>query len=235
MGSSMMPQKKNPGALELMRGRAGRVNGLLSAGLTLMKGLPSGYNRDFHEDKEILVESLSLVNRAVEVVPPLINSTTINLERMKEVSYGNFANATELANYLVGKHNIPFREAHDIVGALVGKLYRAGQNFQNRDVCFDFLKESGIKAPREEVDKVLDPKQVMLLYESRGGTGKKAVEKVIKDSRDDLANKKAEIEKDKKRIETAWNATRSIAKEAGSIKNQEELKKLIAKYRPAVQ
>jgi len=215
-----------------MRGRAGRVNGLLAAGLTIMKGLPSGYNRDFHEDKEILVESLSLVNRAVEVVPPLINSTTINIERMKEVSYGNFANATELANYLVGKHNIPFREAHDIVGALVGKLYRAGQNFQNRDICYEFLKESGINAPKADVERVLDPKQVMLMYESRGGTGKKAVEKVIKDSREELAKMRAEIEKDKKRLETAWNATRSIAKEAVSVKNQDDLKKLVAKYRP---
>jgi argininosuccinate lyase len=79
-------------------------------------GLPSGYNRDFHEDKELLVATMELMNKAVQVVPPLINSTTINLKRMEELSWGNFANATELANYLVAKHDVPFRRAHDIVG-----------------------------------------------------------------------------------------------------------------------
>lgn len=116
MGSSMMPQKKNPGALELLRGRAGRITGMLSAGMTMMKGLPSGYNRDFHEDKEILIHSCDLINRAIEVIPPLVESTTINAKRMEELAYANFANATELANYLVAKHNVPFRRAHDIVG-----------------------------------------------------------------------------------------------------------------------
>jgi argininosuccinate lyase len=131
MGSSMMPQKKNPGALELLRGRSGRINGLMVAGFTMMKGLPSGYNRDFHEDKEILVESLTIINKAIEVIPPLIKSTTINTERMNELAFENFANATELANYLVSKHNVPFREAHHIVGSLVGDLYRAKDNFKN--------------------------------------------------------------------------------------------------------
>jgi argininosuccinate lyase len=79
-------------------------------------GLPSGYNRDFHEDKEILVETLNLLNKAVQVIPSLITTTTINVKRMEELAGGNFANATELANYLVAKHNVPFREAHDIVG-----------------------------------------------------------------------------------------------------------------------
>jgi argininosuccinate lyase len=103
MGSSMMPQKKNPGSLELLRGRAGRISGLMSAGMTLMKGLPSGYNRDFHEEKEILWESLDLINSAVYVVPPVVKTTHINLKRMEELAGANFATATELANFLVRK------------------------------------------------------------------------------------------------------------------------------------
>ncbi len=129
MGSSMMPQKKNPGPLELMRGRAARQIGYSSAGMILMKGLPSGYNRDFHEQKELLVASLELQLRAAEVIPPLIDTTTINTQRMKEIAAANFANATELANYLVHKHKLPFRHAHDVVGTLVGRLSRAGKNF----------------------------------------------------------------------------------------------------------
>lgn len=68
----MMPQKKNPGTLELLRGRAGRINGLVTAAFTMMKGLPSGYNRDFHEDKEILVETFDLANRATSIIPALV-------------------------------------------------------------------------------------------------------------------------------------------------------------------
>ncbi len=83
MGSSMMPQKKNPGPLELMRGRAARMIGYSTAGMILMKGLPSGYNRDFHEEKELLVASLELVQRATDVIPPLVRTTTINTDRMK--------------------------------------------------------------------------------------------------------------------------------------------------------
>jgi len=82
MGSSMMPQKKNPGMLELVRGRAGRVNGLANAALTLVKGLPTGYNRDFHEDKEIVIQIYDLAIRMAETIPSLIESTTLNLERM---------------------------------------------------------------------------------------------------------------------------------------------------------
>ena len=132
MGSSMMPQKKNPGPLELMRGRAGRMIGYSTSGMIMTKGLPSGYNRDFHEQKELLVASLELVNAAAEVVPPLIDTTTINTERMAEIAVANFANATELANYLVFKHKLPFRHAHDVVGTLVGRLNRAGKNFSFR-------------------------------------------------------------------------------------------------------
>jgi len=95
------------------------------------------------------------------------------------------------------------------------------------------LKQQGINAPNEEVERVLDPTQVMLSYESRGGTGKKAVEKVIKDSRSELESFRAEIKKDKARVDTAFNACRSIAKDAGAgIKDREQLKKLIEKYRP---
>lgn len=176
MGSSMMPQKKNPGPLELMRGRAGRITGYATGGLVMMKGLPSGYNRDFHEEKELLVASLELILRAAEVVPPLIETTTINTKRMEEISSANFANATELANYLVHKHKQPFRHAHDIVGTLVGRLSRAGKNFDSDfATCAAHLREHGIKASDEEIRKILSPKAVMLSYNCEGGTGNKAV------------------------------------------------------------
>eukprot|EP01121_Diplochlamys_sp_Union-15-3_P011185 TRINITY_DN3210_c0_g1_i1.p1 TRINITY_DN3210_c0_g1~~TRINITY_DN3210_c0_g1_i1.p1 ORF type:complete len:554 (-),score=105.09 TRINITY_DN3210_c0_g1_i1:14-1675(-) len=228
MGSSMMPQKKNPGALELLRGRSGRINGLLVAGFTMMKGLPSGYNRDFHEDKEILVESLSLINRAVEVIPALVKSTQINKERMHELSYENFSTATELANYLVAKHNVPFREAHHVVGSLVGDLSRKKENFRNFDACYNHVvNKHNIKAPREELQKVLDPKSVMLSYNSLGGTGAEAVTNMIKDMREELEHHRNILKQDNDRVSQALETTRQIASKAGSINSADDLKKLI--------
>jgi len=83
MGSSMMPQKKNPGPCELLRGRQGIMNGYAAAGLTMLHGLPSGYNRDFHEEKELLFASCAMACRAAAVVPALVGTTTFNLARMK--------------------------------------------------------------------------------------------------------------------------------------------------------
>ena len=142
-----------------------------TAGYTMVKGLPSGYNRDFHEDKELLVLSMDMINKAAEVIPPLIDTTTINAKRMAELPFKQYSTATELANYLVSKHSVPFREvwancelmqlffdlrqAHHISGSLVGELYRAGEDFStNRQKCYDHLREKGIKASNEEIDQV---------------------------------------------------------------------------------
>jgi argininosuccinate lyase len=228
MGSSMMPQKKNPGTLELIRGRTGRINGLLTAGFTMMKGLPSGYNRDFHEDKEILIESLNLINRAVEVVPALIESTTINLDRMHELAFGNFANATELANYLVSRHNVPFREAHHVVGSLVGELYRKKENFSNFEACFDHVvNKHKINASREELQKVLDPKSVMMTYNSLGGTGPKAVGEILRQFRQELDQHRKVLSEDNHRVSSALETVRKVSKNAASITSAEELKALV--------
>jgi len=228
MGSSMMPQKKNPGVLELIRGRTGRINGLLVAAYTLMKGLPSGYNRDFHEEKEILIEALNLINRAVEVVPPLIQSTTINLERMNDLAFENFANATEIANYLVSKHNVPFREAHHIVGSLVGELYRNKDNFRNFDACYDHIvNKHSIKASKEDIQRILDPKSVMTTYNSLGGTGPKAVAEMLKQFRQELEQHENTLKEDKNRVNSALETCRQISKNAASINSADELQKLV--------
>lgn len=211
MGSSMMPQKKNPGVCELLRGRAGRVNGLMVAGFTMMKGLPSGYNRDFHEDKEILFDACDLINSAANVVPALLRTTQINKKRMEHLSFQNFATATELANYLVSKHNQSFRQAHHVVGSLVGKLYRAGQNFSEFDICLEHLKSQGINATAEEVHAVLDPKSVMMSYNSLGGTGPESVRAMLTKFNATLSQHRQVYEKDLKRLESAREACRAIA------------------------
>ena len=233
MGSSMMPQKKNPGALELMRGRTGRINGLANAGFTMMKGLPSGYNRDFHEDKEILVSALDLINKAVEVVPALIETTTINLKRMEELTFKQYSTATEVANYLVAKHDVPFREAHHIVGSLVGELYRSGQDFSNTDFCIKHIIQThNIKANPDDIKKVLDSKSVMLSYNSLGGTGPKSVQAMLDDFNNQLKEHRRVLKEDQTRVDNAFLACREIARRAEGVTTAKQLRDLIpSEYR----
>jgi len=218
--------------LELVRGRSGRVNGLANAALTMMKGLPSGYNRDFHEDKEIIVQIMDIAIRMTETFPSLITSTKLNLKRMEDIAGKNFSTATELANYLVLVHNVPFREAHHIVGSLVGELYRKGENFENFNYCYDHLKKNKINAPEKDVRRVLDAKSVMMSYNALGGTGPKATKETIKNLYKDLEIEKKGIEADEKRVKTAYDSARKIAKEIGSAKSYDEYCSIIKKNIP---
>src|SRR6266404_2885060 len=117
-GSSLMPQKKNPDVAELTRGKTGRLYGNLMSILTTLKGLPSSYNRDLQEDKEALFDSVDTISAALELFPAMLSELKINRERMKAAADDPNLLATDLAEYLV-KKGMPFREAHEIVGALV--------------------------------------------------------------------------------------------------------------------
>jgi argininosuccinate lyase len=116
-GSSMMPQKKNPDLLELIRGKTGRVIGDLVAMLTTLKGLPLAYNSDLQEDKERVFDALDTIKPALDLMAKFWPMLTFDKQRMKDAS-GGYALATDLAEYLVAR-GVPFREAHEIVGALV--------------------------------------------------------------------------------------------------------------------
>ncbi|MCU7553304.1 argininosuccinate lyase [Alteromonas sp. ASW11-19] len=117
-GSSLMPQKKNPDALELMRGKCGRVFGALQALLVTMKGLPLAYNKDMQEDKEGAIDTVSQWHCCLCIASEVLDSTALNEARCRQAAAQGFANATELADYLVGK-GIPFRTGHDIAGRVV--------------------------------------------------------------------------------------------------------------------
>jgi argininosuccinate lyase len=126
-GSSLMPQKKNPDPLELVRGKAGRVIGRLSGWLATMKGLPIGYSKDLQEDKEALFESEDTLRASLTATASVIGGITINRERAQRAASGLLL-ATDVADYLVAK-GVPFRDAHSIVGALVRHLVAAGRSF----------------------------------------------------------------------------------------------------------
>jgi argininosuccinate lyase len=124
-GSSIMPQKKNPDVAELTRGKTGRVYGSLMTLLTLMKGLPLAYNRDMQEDKEPLFDTADTVSTSVSVMTEMLGSMTIHEMTMQKAAKDGFITATDLADYLVRK-NIPFREAHEIVGRAVLRASELG-------------------------------------------------------------------------------------------------------------
>ena len=117
-GSSIMPQKKNPDIAELTRGKCGRVYGDLMALLTTMKGLPLAYNKDMQEDKECAFDAMDTVKDALELFTGMISTMTYNKDIMRQSAANGFTNATDAADYLVGK-GVPFRDAHGIIGKVV--------------------------------------------------------------------------------------------------------------------
>jgi argininosuccinate lyase len=131
-GSSMMPQKKNPDPLELVRGKSGRAIGHLMALLTTMKGLPSGYNKDLQEDKQAVFDAEDTVTGCLAVVQAVVRGLTLNRDRAEAAASGLLL-ATDVADYLVAR-GVPFRRAHEIVGALVRKLVAERREFGSLNV-----------------------------------------------------------------------------------------------------
>jgi argininosuccinate lyase len=128
-GSSIMPQKKNPDAYESMRGKSGRLIGDLNALLITLKGLPLGYSKDLQEDKEPLFDAVDSVLAMLAVLPEMLRTARFHGGRMEEVA-GGFALATELADFLAAK-GVPFREAHHVVGRLVGMCEERGVSLED--------------------------------------------------------------------------------------------------------
>ncbi len=117
-GSSLMPQKKNPDSLELVRGKAARIFGHVTALLTLAKGLPLAYNKDLQEDKEALFDTLDTLSGSLRVIATVLRNIDFNAERARAAAIRDYTNATDLADYLVRK-GIEFRKSHDIIGRVV--------------------------------------------------------------------------------------------------------------------
>ena len=124
-GSSIMPQKLNPDAAELMRGKSGRVFGHLMGLLTVMKGLPLAYNSDMQEDKEAAFDGVDTVTAVLDLLPGMLRGLELHEKPMKEAAARDFSNATDLADRLT-QAGMPFRQAHHRVGGLVRRLLERG-------------------------------------------------------------------------------------------------------------
>jgi len=137
-GSSIMPQKKNPDVAELIRGKTGRVYGDLNALLVTMKGLPLAYNKDMQEDKEAVFDAVDTTKLCMPVFEKMIKTMKVKKDVMLKGAKGGFANATDVADYLV-KKGVPFRDSHSIVGQMVAKAIGLNKNLD--DFTLDEFKE----------------------------------------------------------------------------------------------
>jgi argininosuccinate lyase len=161
-GSSIMPQKKNPDAAELVRGKSGRVFGSLMSLLTMMKGLPLSYNKDLQEDKEAVFDAVDTVKMCLRIFIPMIATMKVNRENMLDAAKGGFTNATDLADYLTGK-GIPFRDSHEIVGKMVAYCIDKGKSLEELSIgemksFSDLIEDDVYEAVR--VEKCVDARCV---------------------------------------------------------------------------
>jgi len=166
-GSSIMPQKKNPDVPELLRGKTGRVNGNLISLLTVLKGLPLAYNKDMQEDKEGVFDSVETVFMSLNILKEAVRTMTINTNKMRQACEVGHLSATDLADYLVQKCNIPFREAHFITGRAVAHAENLGM-----DLSVLSAKELQKVDDRigEDVSEYLNLTHSMNARTSQGGT-----------------------------------------------------------------
>ncbi len=222
MGSSMMPQKKNPGVLELVRARTGKMYGILMAMLTTLKALPSGYNRDYHEDKETMVEALNLAKNTLTLMAGVMETLKIKKERMKSLVLENYSAATELANYLVVVHNIPFRQCHRIVGYVVGELVEEGKTFEDKARTKQLFAEKDIAISDKDLDDYTNPKRIVERTTSLGGVAPKEVDRMIGDMNQKLKQYRNRIEKKESELANAKKETAQIIESILSGKTVKE-------------
>ncbi|MDA9918464.1 argininosuccinate lyase [Erythrobacter sp.] len=182
-GSSIMPQKKNPDAAELVRGHAGRVIGCHTALMITMKGLPLAYSKDMQDDKPPVFEAAGLMALSIAAMTGMVADSTFKTGRMREAAELGYATATDLADWLVTEADIPFREAHHITGAAV-KLA------ESRSVALDELPLADLKAIDERIDdRVFDALSVdasVAARSSYGGTAPEQVRNQVNRAREQL-------------------------------------------------
>ncbi|MGH7242062.1 MAG: argininosuccinate lyase [Phycisphaerales bacterium] len=178
-GSSLMPQKKNPDACELIRGKAGRIFGAFTTLAMTVKGLPLAYNKDLQEDKEPLIDSMQQLSMCLRVLVRVLDTLNVREDRARNSALDGYANATELADYLVAK-GIPFRDAHDIVGKLVRHAIEKSRRLEDLPLAELQSIDKRIDAG---VFKSLELETGLARREIAGGTGPKSVATAIQQAR----------------------------------------------------
>ena len=181
-GSSLMPQKKNPDSMELVRGKAGRVFGDLLGVLTMLKGLPLAYNKDMQEDKEAVFDAFDTVSACLQTTGIVLRNIAVNKERARAGASTGYMNATELADYLVRK-GVPFRNAHEIVGKIVMRAAEAGKEIER--LSLTELQEFS-ELIDDRVFAALSLEQTLGSKSQIGGTAQTRVNEALQSARETL-------------------------------------------------
>ena len=182
-GSSLMPQKKNPDALELIRGKVGRVVGALTGAMMTFKGLPLAYNKDLQEDKEHLFDALDTWQECLDMSALVLEDIKLNYENCQEAAKQGYSNATELADYLVAK-GIPFREAHHIVGEVVVAAIAKQKALEELS-----LEELKLFSPviDKHVYEALSLESCLAKRSAKGGVSPKQIQTAIENAKEQLS------------------------------------------------
>ncbi|HMF55661.1 MAG TPA: argininosuccinate lyase, partial [Pyrinomonadaceae bacterium] len=181
-GSSIMPQKKNPDSMELVRGKAGRVFGRNMGLLIMLKALPLAYNKDMQEDKEAVFDIVDTVSASLEVTATVLRNMRVREERTRDAAMRGYMNATEMADYLARK-GMPFREAHDAVGRIVLRAIERGVELH--DLQLDEMR-SFSNLIEDDVYKALSLEQTLATKSQAGGTSPARVAEALKTARASL-------------------------------------------------
>ncbi len=181
-GSSIMPQKKNPDFAELVRGKSGRLLGHLVTLLTVLKGLPLAYNKDLQEDKEPLFDAVDTLADCLEISREMVATLRFNVERMAAAAAQDYTTATDLADYLV-KKGMPFRDAHRVVGEIVGRAVAAGRQLSDLDLA---QLQQGSSLFVQDALTVLQSESSVNARNVPGGTAVERVRGALKEARRQL-------------------------------------------------
>ena len=186
-GSSIMPQKKNPDILELIRGKCSLVYGNLTSILTNLKGLPLSYNRDLQEDKAFIFNSVDFTEDSLALLALVIEGMQPNTEKMRQDCFIGQITATDLADYLVEK-NMPFRKAHEVVGKIVA--HAETKKMQIFELEISELRKF-TKLIEDDVVNYLNPEKTILARKQTGGTAPTQVKREIRVAKNALSKRRS--------------------------------------------
>ncbi len=204
--SSIMPQKKNPDALELMRAKAGRVCGNYTASLATIKGLPMSYNRDLQELSPLMLDSIRTASDSIAVLAKVIKGLSVDRERMLDACSKGFITATDLADLLVKKKGISFRRAHGVVGGVAAEAAKQGRELTDIDLQFvEGIAKRVLGEPlglsAKELRDALDPIKAVRARNIIGGPSPRRVAGMIASRRRELDSMERALRKKSQRIE----------------------------------
>ncbi len=206
--SSIMPQKKNPDAMELIRARTGRVFGNLVSSLAIMKALPMSYNRDLQELNPLAIDSIKIAKFSLAVLGNAVNELEIDKKRMMETCMEDFITATDLADMIVKEKKVPFRKAHQIVGAVVSRAIENKVTLEAVDSkMIDDVATSVIGKPlnlrEDSIKTALSPEVAVESRSVLGGPAPKEVKRMIASRKRELVRRRGDLNNRVKKIESA--------------------------------